>query len=247
MDVSSYRIGIRHACRTAGSGVLALALLGVPAAWALSEIKTEEGVSEIRREHLPAPENAGPQLDQQGTSATTNGGQTTPDDQPAEDGAAQNGPPPEVQYDLSTLPQAVRSTHDRLIEAARAGDLEMLRPLIATGQDGTQLSFGDDTGDPIEFLRSISGDGEGHEILAILEEVLGAGFVHLDAGKPEELYVWPYFFAMPLESLTPRQRVELFKIVTAGDYEEMKTYGAYVFYRVGITPAGAWAFFVAGD
>jgi hypothetical protein len=41
--------------------------------------------------------------------------------------------------------------------------------------------------------------------------------------------------------------VELFKIVTAGDYEDMKTYDAYVFYRVGITSQGRWAFFVAGD
>jgi hypothetical protein len=41
--------------------------------------------------------------------------------------------------------------------------------------------------------------------------------------------------------------VELFKIITAGDYEDMKTFDAYVFYRVGITPQGRWAFFVAGD
>ena len=58
-----------------------------------------------------------------------------------------------------------------------------------------------------------------------------------DAGEPEELYVWPYFFAVPLDGLTPRQRVEMFRIVTAGDYEEMKSYGTYIFYRVGITPA----------
>ena len=65
--------------------------------------------------------------------------------------------------------------------------------------------------------------------------------------RPNELYVWPYFFAVPLDRLTPPQRVELFKIVTAGDYEEMKTYGTYIFYRVGITPEGRWSFFVAGD
>jgi hypothetical protein len=52
---------------------------------------------------------------------------------------------------------------------------------------------------------------------------------------------------MPLSRLDARQRVELFKIITAGDYEDMKTFDAYVFYRVGITPQGRWAFFVAGD
>ena len=92
-----------------------------------------------------------------------------------------------------------------------------------------------------------TGDEGGQEILAILEEVLEAGYVHLDAGTPSELYVWPYFFAVPLERLTPAQRVELFKIVTAGDYDDMKSYGAYIFYRVGINPEGRWQFFVAGD
>ena len=47
--------------------------------------------------------------------------------------------------------------------------------------------------------------------------------------------------------LTAPQRVELFKIVKAGDFDDMKTYGTYIFYRVGITPDGRWSFFVAGD
>ena len=41
--------------------------------------------------------------------------------------------------------------------------------------------------------------------------------------------------------------MELFKIVTAGDYDEMENYGSYIFYRVGITPEGRWVFFLAGE
>jgi hypothetical protein len=111
----------------------------------------------------------------------------------------------------------------------------------------TQLSLGEIEGDPIAFLKGLSGDKEGQEILAIMEEVLNAGYVHVDVGTPQELYVWPYFFALPLDKLNAKQRVELFKIVTAGDYDDMKQFGAYIFYRVGITPAGQWTFFVAGD
>ena len=132
--------------------------------------------------------------------------------------------------------------HDR-----KSGDIEKLRPLIGTGDSITQLSLTDIDGDPVNFLKGLSGDADGQEILAILEEVLDAGFVHLDAGTPQELYVWPYFFALPLDKLDPKQRVELFKIVTSGDYDDMKQFGAYIFYRVGITPAGQWTFFVAGD
>ena len=83
--------------------------------------------------------------------------------------------------------------------------------------------------------------------MAILLEVLEAGYVHLNAGKPEELYVWPYFFAIPLDKLTDQQRVELFKLVTSGDYEDMKSFGAYIFYRLGISPDGSWRFFLAGE
>lgn len=158
-----------------------------------------------------------------------------------------DAPLPEVLYDLNRLPEPVRRMRNLIIEAAKSGDIEKLRPLIGTGVSGTQLSLTEIDGDPIEFLKGLSGDTEGQEILAIMEEVLDAGYVHLDTGKAEELYVWPYFFALPLDKLDAKQRVELFKIVTAGDYDDMKQFGAYIFYRMGITPEGRWAFFVAGD
>ena len=159
----------------------------------------------------------------------------------------ENGPLPEIVYNLDRLPEPVRRMHDLIVEAARSGDIERLRPLLGLADDMTQLSFGEIEGDPIEFLKGLSGDPEGQEILAIVEEVLNAGFVHLEAGTPNEIYVWPYFYGIPLDKLDSRQKVELFKIVTAGDLEDMKQFGTYIFYRVGITPEGRWAFFVAGE
>ncbi|WP_367715248.1 hypothetical protein AB2N04_15060 [Nitratireductor sp. GISD-1A_MAKvit] len=155
--------------------------------------------------------------------------------------------PPEIHYDMSRLPEPVQRMHGLIVEAAKSGDIEKLRPLIGSGNTGTRLSLGGLDGDPLDFLLELSGDEEGQEILAILLEVLQAGYVHLDSGTPQEMYVWPYFFAVPLETLDKKQRVELFTLVTAGDYEDMKSFGAYIFYRVGITPEGRWAFFVAGD
>ena len=156
-------------------------------------------------------------------------------------------PVPTVEYDLSKLPAPVRDLHDRLATAAKAGVIEAVRPMLKTGEDGTQLSLAGVDNDPIAFLKSLSGDEGGQEILAILLEVLEAGYVHLSPGTPEELYVWPYFFAVPLDKLTDMQRVELFKLVTSGDYEDMKSFGAYIFYRVGISPDGQWRFFLAGE
>ena len=224
-------------------------------------------LSEIQRQDLPSPvtppANSGPAAPGAAVPMPEAPG-AKPSDQPADDtdksepDAPPNGgitspradpdvPPPPVVYDLNTLPEPVKRMHGLLIEACKTGDIEKLRALIGTGDAMTQLSLGDIDGDPITFLKGLSGDGDGQEILAILEEVLSAGYVHVDTGTPQELYVWPYFFALPLDKLDARQRVELFKLVTASDYDDMKQFGAYIFYRVGITPTGQWLFFVAGD
>ncbi|MEL7429266.1 MAG: hypothetical protein AAFN43_04620, partial [Pseudomonadota bacterium] len=134
---------------------------------------------------------------------------------------------PEIQRDLSVLPFPTRRMHELILEATKTGDIERLRPLIGTGESATQLSLGGLDEDPVEFLKGQSGDEQGHEILAILEEVLEAGFVHLDKGTENEIFVWPYFFAYPLDRLDPSQRVELFRIVTYGDYADMRDFGGY--------------------
>lgn len=155
--------------------------------------------------------------------------------------------PVQFSDDVADLPAPVRQMRELIMEAARSGDPERLRPLIGSGSDTTRLSLADIEGDPIDYFKSISGDPEGHEMLAILLEVFEAGYARFDAGTDSELYVWPYFFAKPLDALTQEQRVELFKLVTAGDYEDMLGFGAYIFFRAGITPEGRWLFFVAGD
>ena len=234
--------------------VMATGLAGLPSAWALSEIKREELPAPATTPTQPTtdnPENAVPLPDPiepstpdepDKTGPTTPGEVTDPDVQ-----SEQNAPLPEIQYDFSKLPPAVKRMRDLVLEACKSGDPEKLRPLLGLGDEQTQLSVGELDSDPIAFIKGLSGDSEGLEILAIMEEVLNAGYVHLDAGTAEELYVWPYFFAIPLDKLTAPQKVELFKIVTAGDYEDLKTFGSYIFYRFGITPQGKWAFFVAGE
>ncbi len=156
-------------------------------------------------------------------------------------------PIPEVLYDLSKLPGPVARMRQQIIDAAATGDIEKLRPIIEAGNPPPQLSLDKVDGDPIAFLKSSSGDEGGREILAILSEVLEAGFVNVHAGSTDEMYVWPYFAYYPVDKLSPRQLVELFKLVYAGDYEDMKAYGTYLYYRVGISSDGKWQFFLAGE
>lgn len=154
---------------------------------------------------------------------------------------------PAILYDLASAPRPVARMHALLSKAALSGNIEALRPLVGTGTNTTQLSLSGFDGDPIEYLRGLSGDEQGHEMLAIILDILDSGFVRLDEGTDAEIYVWPYFAAGPLTELQPTQMVELFRIITSGDFEDMKAFGAYNFYRLGITPQGQWKFFVAGD
>ncbi|MFO1183182.1 MAG: hypothetical protein U1E56_00170 [Bauldia sp.] len=153
---------------------------------------------------------------------------------------------PTIEYDVSKLPPAVKALRDELIAAARSGDIEKLRPIVKRMKQRPDFGAGD-AEDPIEFLKQQSGDGEGFEQLAILQEILEAGFVHVDRGTPEEAYVWPYFARYPILSLTKPQMIELFKIITGGEWADAKDFGAYTFYRTAIGPDGAWHYFLAGD
>ena len=182
-----------------------------------------------------------------GTDAEPEEDAAPPDDPAKEDSVTKTAPPPPVMHDLSRLPEPARRMRVLIENAAKTGEIQALRPLLGKGATQTQLAISGQQGDPIAYLRSISGDPEGQEVLAILLDVLDAGFVDMDPGKPDETYVWPYFFSRPIDSLTAPQRVELLRIVTAGDFADMKANGGYNFFRVGITPDGQWKFFVAGD
>ena len=243
--------------------VTRVAAAALPEQLALSEIKNEEvpspGAVTSPAEPanpgvvVPTPEPVTPAVEPGDViePSTENpdqpSGEETPSGDPARPNVDPSAPVPAVEYDLTKLPAPVKELHDKLVAAAMEGKVEGLRPMLRSGDDGTQLSLGGVDGDPIAFIKSLAGDEGGQEILAILLEVLEAGYVHLSPGTPEELYVWPYFFAVPLDKLTDMQRVELFKLVTSGDYEDMKSFGAYIFYRVGISPDGQWRFFLAGE
>jgi hypothetical protein len=155
-------------------------------------------------------------------------------------------PPPEVISDLARLPPAVARMRERILAAARTGRLDAVVAVMASNGTMPIFSLNGDK-DPVVYWRQNYPDSAGVEILAILTEILETGFVHVDKGTPEEMYVWPYFSRAPLEALSPEQKVELFKIVTGGDYKDMLGAGTYNFFRLGIGQDGAWRFFVTGD
>ena len=161
---------------------------------------------------------------------------------------AKTGAPATVETisDLARLPDKVRQTRQRIIDAAKTGDINKVATVMQSNEMMPVFSFGGER-DPIEFWKASYPDSDGIEALAILTEILEMPFVHLDRGTPQEMYVWPYFYSVPLAQLTPEQKVELFRLVTGADWKEMVDFGAYIFFRIGISPDGVWHFFVAGD
>ena len=153
---------------------------------------------------------------------------------------------PAILTDLLRLPGPVARTRERIVAAARSGDLQMLLGVMQANPALPVFSFSEDK-DPIAFWKANYPDSEGVEVLSILLTILDAGFVHVDQGTAQEIYLWPYFARMPLKSLTPEQKVGLFRIITGADYKDMMDFGAYSFYRLGIAPDGTWHFFVSGD
>lgn len=208
--------------------ILAAALTGMPG--------HADAQTKVRTETIQVPAEASEAED--GEPAAADEGEPGP--------AADLSDVPTPQYDLSVLPPPVARMRAQIIDAARTGDIEQLRPVVESNEMPPIFSFGGET-DSIGYLKSISGDPDGREILAIMIEILEAGFAHLDPGMPQEMYVWPYFHAVPFDLLTPEQEVELYKIITPQDRKGMEDYGGYTFFRLGIGPDGTWHFFVAGD
>ena len=165
---------------------------------------------------------------------------------PVADGPVDTSPLPEVHYGEAGLPEPVRKTRAAILEAARSGDIEALRAVLETSEMPPVLARGE-VGDPITFLKESSGDPDGREILAILIDLLEAGWVRLNPGQPGEMYVWPYFAAIPIDRLTPQQLVELYRILTAADVDEMRAYDAWLFFKIGIGADGSWHYFMVEE
>jgi hypothetical protein len=155
-------------------------------------------------------------------------------------------PAPVVHYGTDDLPEPVREMREAILTAVRSGKMEDLRIAVELNEMKPIIAE-KPVPDPIAHWRQASVDGEGREILAILGQVLDAGYAVLPIGKDLEnnrVYVWPYFAEMKLDTLTPAQDVELLRLVPAATFRDMKQTGRYTHYKLGIGADGTWHFFI---
>ncbi|WP_407048172.1 hypothetical protein [Methyloraptor flagellatus] len=197
-------------------------------ALAAKKVETERVVVDPPKDAAPPAANTAPLVNQQRPPAAV----------------AANAP--ELGKGVEGLPPLVAKMRQRILDAAYSGDMGQLKLAMQTNETPPIFSV-NEVRDPIDYLKTQSGDGEGREILAIMTDVLEAGWARVDIGKPQEMYVWPYFAAIPIDHLEPNQLVEVYKILTSSDFEEMKSGGKYTFYTLGIGPDGTWHYFKLND
>lgn len=162
--------------------------------------------------------------------------------------ARRSTPPVTVELlpDNEELRERVGSMRERLILAARSGDIARLGVAFQVNETMPVFTRGGER-DPVAFWKKASGDGEGREILAVLLNILDLPAALINKGTPQEMYVWPYLAHLPLNDLSPRQTVDLYRLMTAQDVRDMRTLGSWVFWRLGIGPDGTVHFFLAGE
>lgn len=164
---------------------------------------------------------------------------------PASTDAAKAKGPVEISFDITKAPAAVQKTRQEIIDAASAGDVKKVAALLKASQ--ADLGPDNANADPESALKDMSGDGDGLEVLSIMLDVLSTGYAHVGAGTANDMYVWPYFTQKDIKTLTQAEKVDLMRLVTAGDFADMQEYGSYNFYRVGIAADGKLKQFTSGN
>lgn len=133
------------------------------------------------------------------------------------------------------LPPAVARTREAVFAAARSCDWAALDALAA---DGLRYTFGEGS-DPLGHWQALEERGEG--VLGTMAEVL-----RLQPAVEHGLWVWPGLFLSPPGEWSAHQRADAARLLGphAGGIDAA---GGYLGYRLGITTAGEWVYFVAGD
>jgi len=151
----------------------------------------------------------------------------------------------DITYGTAKLPAPVAEMREAILAAVRAGNIEELRHAFELNELKPELGP-EPVGDPVAYWKKISGDGEGREVLAVLAEILDAGYVAVPLGRDLEnnrIYVWPYFAEVPPQKLTPAQQVELLRLVPPAAAKEMMQTGKYTYWRIAIGADGTWHHF----
>jgi hypothetical protein len=139
------------------------------------------------------------------------------------------------------LPPNVEDMREQILAAVHAGDIAELKGAIEWNE--IKPDFGKDAGgDPIAYWSSQPG-GHGRDVLAVFANVFSLPPARLALGRDPEnslVYVWPYLAELPLESLTPAEQVDLYRLMPAAEAQAMIAAKKWTWWRLAIGADGTW-------
>ncbi|WP_342360074.1 hypothetical protein [Terrarubrum flagellatum] len=151
-----------------------------------------------------------------------------------------------AESDVAKLPPRVADMRERILDAAKSGDIEKLRIPLERNETPPVLARGG-KGDLIALLRGKSFDAEGREAMARLINLMEAPYARINPGKPQEMFVWPAYAEMMWDQLKPEDWIGLYRVIPAGVIKESLEKRRYVGDRIGIGPDGTWHYFLTGE
>ncbi len=189
-----------------------------------------------------------------GVSCDDGGGEETPTSEatattvsPTATGVPEGGcsaaPLSETPVEQEGLPDAVAQMRQAIVEEAVACNFDQLEALALEGSPTFNYSFGEPSegGTPGAFWEGAESQGE--NVLATLVRVL-----NLNYREANGIYYWPFAAALDPQDLSAADRAALDDLLAQEPDIALWDEGTgYLGYRVGITQAGDWTFFVAGD
>jgi hypothetical protein len=171
--------------------------------------------------------------------------------------AAKAAPKPAVRFAMRNeqvvLPPAVRDMVDAILFATHSGDIADLAVAIDWNEmppiftPGKSEPAEEGTAGLLQHLRTVSKDGQGVEMLAVLANLLSVGPAQQPLGRDVEnnaVYVWPYLAELEIARLTPPQLVDLYRLVPADRIAEMRAANRWSWYRLVIGADGTWHSFM---
>ena len=142
----------------------------------------------------------------------------------------------------AALPRAVAEMREAILTAVRSGQISELKTALDLNEMRPDVSD-PPVDDPIAHLRTLSKDGEGKEILAILETLLETRPTIIPLGRDIEnnaVYVWPYLAERDLGALSADETADLIRLVSPDDVTAIKAAKRWIWWRLAIGADGTW-------
>lgn len=155
----------------------------------------------------------------------------------------------QARFAARTLAPLAAEMRDRIAAAVSTGRIEDLQePLDLNELPVVYADWSD--GDPISHWKSLSVDGQGHDVLEQLGRILALPPAKLALGRDVEnnaVFVWPYLAERQLDQLSAAELADLATLMTPEASAAMRAKKKWTWWRLVIGADGTWHAFRKHD